>query len=244
MSRAIRRRVIAGLLVALPIAITFFILFWLYGLLDAVVFTPMSWVIGQLLEASGVASDQLPGWWYNWVLPVINLATLPVLLYFLGLAARGRMHRAIDWVLLRVPVVTTIYKAVRGAFQAVEMQEASANTFQRVVLVEFPHPGMKAPAFVTRSMTDVTTGRTILCVYVPTTPVPSSGYLLMVPEERVVELDWNIQETLQTVISGGLTAPETIDYFGQVGTPTVAEPTHRPPSSSGNAGQAGPTESD
>lgn len=169
-----------------------------------------------MLEASGlVAEEELPGWWDNGVLPLLNIVTVLFILYFLGLFARGRMHRTLDWVLMHVPVVTTIYKAVRGAFQAVEMQEASANKFKRVVLVDFPHPGTKVPAFVTRSLRDEKAGRIILCLYVPTTPLPTSGYLILVPEEDVVELDWNINETLQAVISGGLTAPDHIDYFGK-----------------------------
>lgn len=213
---AIRRRIIAGLIVALPIAITFFILFWLYGFLDAVVFGPISWVIGKVLENTGLVADEsLPAWWNNGVLPLLNIVTVLVILYFLGLFARGRMHRALDWILMHVPAVKTIYKAVRGAFQAVEVQETSSNKFKRVVLVEFPHPGTKVPAFVTRSVVDERTGQTILCLYVPTTPIPTSGYLILVPEEDVVELDWNINETLQAVISGGLTAPDHIDYFGK-----------------------------
>ena len=55
-------------------------------------------------------------------------------------------------------------------------------------------------------------GDVILCVYVPTTPVPTSGYMLMVPEEQVVAVDWDLQETLQAIVSGGLTVPPTVQY--------------------------------
>ena len=71
---------------------------------------------------------------------------------------------------------------------------------------------MKAPAFVTGESVDVSTGRTILCVYVPTTPVPTSGYMLMVEQEDVIELNWDLEETLQAIVSGGITVPETVTY--------------------------------
>jgi uncharacterized membrane protein len=84
---------------------------------------------------------------------------------------------------------------------------------RRVVLVAFPHPGMKVPAFVTGSCRDLDTQKVLLCVYVPTTPVPTSGYFMLVPEEEVVELNWTPEETLQAIISAGLTAPPQVRYF-------------------------------
>jgi uncharacterized membrane protein len=80
------------------------------------------------------------------------------------------------------------------------------------VLIEFPHPGMKAPAFVTSECKEETTGKVILCVYVPTTPVPTSGYMLMIPEEDVVELNWDLEETLQAIVSGGIKVPANVTY--------------------------------
>ena len=59
---------------------------------------------------------------------------------------------------------------------------------------------------------DTATNKTILCVYVPTTPVPTSGYMLMVPEENVVALNWDLQETLQAIVSGGITVPGKVSY--------------------------------
>ena len=69
------------------------------------------------------------------------------------------------------------------------------------------------PAFVTSSCVDVLTRKTILCVYVPTTPLPTAGYLLMVPEEEVVDIDWDVNETLAAIISGGITVPKEIGYW-------------------------------
>ena len=71
---------------------------------------------------------------------------------------------------------------------------------------------MKVPAFVTSECQEESTGETILCVYVPTTPVPTSGYMLMVPETDVVPVNWDLQETLQAIVSGGITVPEVVRY--------------------------------
>ena len=81
-----------------------------------------------------------------------------------------------------------------------------------MVLVEFPHPGIKAPAFVTGECTDELTGKTILSVYVPTTPVPTSGYMLLIPQENVIDLNWDLEETLQAIVSGGISLPKTVTY--------------------------------
>jgi uncharacterized membrane protein len=82
-----------------------------------------------------------------------------------------------------------------------------------MVLVKFPHPGTKLPAFVTGMCRDQETQKNLLCVYIPTTPVPTSGFFLLVPEDEVTELNWDAEQTLQAIISGGLTAPPEVSYF-------------------------------
>src|SRR5262249_58219061 len=68
-------------------------------------------------------------------------------------------------------------------------------------------------SFVTGTCRDLETQKVILCVYVPTTPVPTSGYFLLVPEEETTELNWSMEQTLQTIVSGGLTAHSEVRYF-------------------------------
>ena len=78
--------------------------------------------------------------------------------------------------------------------------------------MEFPHPGSKALAFVTKTLPTPSTGRTILCVCVLTGVVPPSGFTLFVPEEEVTDVDWSVNQTLQAILSGGITAPAMIHY--------------------------------
>ncbi len=120
---------------------------------------------------------------------------------------RSWVYRTLDWFLLHVPVVATIYRAVRNVVESLGSQFQGGADFKRVVLVEFPHPGMRSLGLVTNSLQDVTTGRTILTVCVMTGLMPPAGFTLFVPEESVTNIAWNVNETLQAIISGGITAP-------------------------------------
>lgn len=212
---AIKGRIFSGLLLALPIAITIWIIYWLYSTLQGIVLDPLAYLINAAYMGDRVAED-LPVWWRRIVAPAIAIGLVLVVLYFLGYLVRTRLARAVDWVLLRLPIVTIIYKAVRNVFQSLEDQ-GQGPRFKRVVLVEFPHPGMRALAFVTRSLQDVETGRTILCVCVLTGVVPPAGFTLFVPEGDVVDVDWTVNQTLQTILSGGITSPASIHYGRGVG---------------------------
>lgn len=141
---------------------------------------------------------------------------MALLLYFLGFLAQTRAVRLLDAVLLHIPILTTIHKAVSRVFRALSGQ-GQLDRFQRAVLVPFPHPGMRVPGFVTSICPDEVTDATILCVYVPTTPIPTSGYVLLIPEDQVTALEWGLEETVQTVVSFGITAPPRVTYFPRIG---------------------------
>lgn len=210
LGRAVRSRIIGGVMIVSPIAITFFIIHWLYTALKSIVITPVArlfvWIVAQ-------EPDQLPYWFKDWLVPIIAIVIVLLLLYLLGMFFRSRLHSAMDAFLLNVPFVTTIYKAVRNVFVALQQDPSDTARFKRVVLVKFPHEGMRVPGFVTSSCQDDATGKRILCVYVPTTPVPTSGYMLMVPEDEVTDLSWDLNETLQAIISGGISVPPKVRYF-------------------------------
>lgn len=203
---AVRTRIITGLLLALPIALTFWILYWLYSTLQAMVLTPMTHLYVY------VRQEPAPLWWDRWIAPPIAAFLILVLLYIMGLLVRTSVLRAVEWVLLHVPVVTPIYRALRNVSQSVASQMQTQRA-QRVVLVEFPHPGLRALAFVTNTLHDTQTGRTILCVCVLTGVMPPAGFTLYVPEESVTEVDWSVNQCLQAILSGGITSPASIQFF-------------------------------
>ena len=206
---AMKSRVVSGLVVALPIALTFWIIYQLYLILNNLVLSPAGSVVLRLLRYRTDINANAA--WVNYISPLIAFVLVLGLLYILGLFARSGIRRAVDWVLLRVPVVTTIYKATSNVIQSLDAQR-HASSFQRVVLVDFPHPGSKALAFVTKSLCDATTGKTILCVCVLTGVFPPSGFTLYVPEESVTDVDWSVNQALQAILSGGITTPAVIHY--------------------------------
>ncbi len=206
---SIQARIVGGLLLALPIVLTFWIIYWLYSTLKRVLLDPITGALRYVLHRERIT--ELPWWWDDVVAPAVAIVLVLGFLYFLGLFVRSWLHTTIDWVLLHVPVVTTIYRAVSNVVQSLGDQ-GKGPRFQRVVLVEFPHPGMRALAFVTNALRDATTDRTILCVCVLTGVVPPAGFTLFVPEESVTDIDWTVNQTLQAILSGGITAPGAVHY--------------------------------
>src|SRR5262249_46950772 len=146
---AVRTRIISGLVLALPIVLTFWIVYWLYTTFTQGFLDPLAEAIGSVFHSPWAQTR----WWRRVVNPMIAIGLTLGSLYFLGLAARTWVSRLVDRVLLHVPLVTTIYKALRNVFQSLGNQFQSPR-HQRVVLVDFPHSGTRALAFVTNSLRD------------------------------------------------------------------------------------------
>jgi uncharacterized membrane protein len=216
---AVRTRIMSGLVLALPIVLTFWIIYWLYITLTQAFLDPMAQAIGSLFHSPWAQTL----WWKRVVNPMIAVVLVLSFLYFLGWVARSWVSRSIDYVLLHVPVVTTIYKALSNVFRSLANQFQNQRN-QRVVLVEFPHPGSRALAFVTNALHDVTTGKTILSVCVLTGVFPPAGFTLFVPEESVTDVDWSVNQSLQVILSGGITAPATIRFSNGLDVPHAVGP--------------------
>jgi uncharacterized membrane protein len=111
--------------------------------------------------------------------------------------------------LARLPLVQTIYGGTKRFLHTLRQPPVSG---QRVVLISFPTPEMKAVGFVTKVMRDTDTGRELAAVYVPTSPNPTSGYIEIVPLEDVVQTDWTMEEAMSFVMTGGANAPDRVRY--------------------------------
>jgi uncharacterized membrane protein len=208
----IRARIVSGLFLALPIVITIWIVYWLYITFHHYVLDPIAHLVQYLRTTRSLPN--LPQWWDDYAAPLIAILLVLLSLYLLGLLVQSRWYRMLNWVLLHVPLVTTIYQAVSNVFGALDRQR-QANQFKRIVLVEFPNPGMRSLGVVTNSLRDARTGGSILCVCVLTGVMPPSGFTLFVPEESVTDLPWTMNQMIQAVVSGGITLPETIPYHGE-----------------------------
>jgi uncharacterized membrane protein len=156
--------------------------------------------------------------------PGIGLVIVVLCLTLIGALTAGVLGRVYvrltDRILARMPVVRGIYAAVKQIFETVLAKQS--NSFREVVLVQWPRDGMWTIAFVTAAVEGELrrrTGDDTIAVYVPTTPNPTSGYLMFVPRKDAVTLDMSVEDAIKYVISTGIvTAPEGI-----------AAPTTEPP---------------
>jgi uncharacterized membrane protein len=230
--RSVRDRIVGGLILAMPLLITLWAIGWLYSILELKVIDPLVGLLLWKLRWT-TSSKELPYWFETYAAPVIAIILALALLYALDLLADTRLRRTVGWALKRVPVFSHIYNPVQQIFQSLEQQPGEQRP-QRMVLVTFPHPGVKLPAFVTGTCRDVETDKVVLCVYVPTTPVPTSGFFLLVPEEETTDLNWNTEQTLQAVMSGGLSTPREVSFFSGRARPNN---TQAPPPAPGEAPQ-------
>jgi uncharacterized membrane protein len=121
----------------------------------------------------------------------------------------------------RLPLVHTVYGSVKRLISALQTEP---DGVERVVLIEFPNENMKTIGLVTRTMTDSDTGQKLAAVYVPTTPNPTSGYLEIVPVDRLVSMNWTIDEAMNFVVSGGAIAPERFAFSSKTESGLVSEP--------------------
>ena len=109
----------------------------------------------------------------------------------------------------RIPFVQTIYGGVKKLLAALQQKPDSV---QRVVMIAFPSPEMRTVGFVTQVFKDHLTGQELAAVFMPTTPNPTSGFLEIVPLDKIISTDWTMDEAMTFIISGGTMAPDKMHY--------------------------------
>jgi uncharacterized membrane protein len=201
---------IAGIFTVVPLIITWWVVKFIWQLLRDFGRPAVMWIALALRPFSSRAADILASPWFD---PLMAVVLVLVGLYALGWFATRvigqRLLKAFDALVQRVPLVNTVYTSVQK-FLAV--LQTKPDGVQRVVLINFPSPDMKAVGFVTRTLKDADTGRTLAAVYVPTTPNPTSGYLEIVPTENVISTTWTMDEAMTFIISGGAVAPPQMNF--------------------------------
>ncbi len=215
-----QRYLLAGIVTVIPILVTYWIMDFLVRLLISF---GRPFVTTFALVIQPRAPDLAEWLLDSWVQSVIALVIVLVGLYVLGAIASAVIGRRLialfDGIMSRIPLAKSIYGAVRKL--VVSLSEAPA-TGQRVVLIDFPSPEMKALGLVTRTFTDADTGDTLAAVYVPTTPNPTSGYLEIVPVTKLIYLDWSTNEAMTFVMSGGAVSRDRINYARSAAIPPPA----------------------
>jgi len=197
---------LAGVLVTAPLAITAAVAWWLIDLVDSKVvplipaqFNPDTY----MKEVLGLEIG----------LPGLGLIVLFVSITLIGALTAGLVGRWIvrfwESLLNRMPVVRSLYAAVKQILETVLKQQS--NAFQQAVLIEYPRRGLWAIAFVTsktKGEVEMRTPGDHVNVFLPTTPNPTSGFLLFVPVSELVPLEMGIEDAVKMVISGGIVTPE------------------------------------
>ncbi len=193
-----RRYIIAGLLVWLPIWVTLLVIRFLVELLDGT----MS-LLPRAYQPDSLIGFHIPG---------LGVLISILIVFFTGMLVTNFLGRKIielgEALVARIPLVRTIYMATKQVLET--LFSSSSESFRQVALIEYPRKGLWSIAFQTGNCAQEIAskaGHDMITVFVPTTPNPTSGFLMMVPKEDVIALDMTVDQALKLVISLGVVQP-------------------------------------
>ncbi|NLO05114.1 MAG: DUF502 domain-containing protein [candidate division WS1 bacterium] len=205
-----RTYLVAGIIAIIPIWVTWLLIEFLFRLLSsrgAPVVHELALQIAP--HAPGMARWLEQPWFQSLLAVTLMIAGLASLGWLTTRVAGQRLLTWFDSLVERIPVVKMVYGGVK---QLLNSLQARPDGVQRVVLIDFPSSEMKTVGLVTRTFVDADTGRKLAAVYVPTTPNPTSGYLEIVPVERITSTSWTVDEAMNFIISGGTVAPAVMNF--------------------------------
>ncbi|MCK5709204.1 MAG: DUF502 domain-containing protein [Deltaproteobacteria bacterium] len=209
-----RNNILAGVLVTVPFALTIFVLFklgsWIIGLVSA---APNRF-IGSLL-------DQLNPLVSQTIIFAIGLVGTLLIVLIVGAIAKNFLGRKLvgfgEYLIIKIPLARTIYIATKQVIETLFMGTGMRN-LKRVAMFEYPRKGIYSIGFVTSTIEDGKhhnrSGRKLVSIFVPTTPNPTSGYYIMLPEEDIKELSISVEDAFRIIMSAGL-ATNNIEDAGQ-----------------------------
>jgi uncharacterized membrane protein len=215
--RSLQRNILAGIITVGPLFVTYLI---------------FSYVLESLAKAGLPAVQFLaanfPRGWFGhpWLQPALAVLLTLAVLYVVGrvtsLVVGRQLFGLFESVLERLPFVAKVYTSVR---QLLDSMMAKKGANQRVVLIDFPIAGQKSIGFLTRTLSDATSGRSLAAVLVPNAINPTSAFLQILPTERVIETDLTMEQAMSMIMTGGAAGPDTIRYLpeadGKANMPTA-----------------------
>ncbi len=215
----LRNDFFTGLAVVLPAIISIAVIVWLFGTVSGITDKLLFAVPRDWKYIDGQRGDIHWYWSLAALLLALGLVTLVGRLtrYYVG----AKLVEISEGWLLRVPLLNKIYSTVK---QVKEAFAGNKSTFQQAVLIEFPRPGLYSLGFITsdqRNEVQVKTPQAVWSVFVPTTPNPTTGFLLYVPEDQLIRLEMSVAEAIKSIISLGAVSP---DYPSPLPTGSAANP--------------------
>ncbi len=206
--KSIKGVFLTGVIAVIPAGVTIYILYLIIKLMNNLVrFVPARYHPDQLLPF------HIPG---------LGVIITLILIFTIGLVTRSylgkKLARLGDRMVRRIPLVRGIYNALKQFVDAVFSDKG--QSFKKAVLLEYPRKGLYSIAFVTgvsRGEVQAKTSQRCVNVFVPTTPNPTSGFYIMVPEGDMITLDMTVEEAFTLIISGGIVSPEDIQYMPEKG---------------------------
>lgn len=193
---------LTGLLVILPIFITVYVILFLIRIMDAIL---------KIIPAKYLPETYLPIH-----IPGLGLIFVIILVFAVGLLTRNIVGRKIvhlgENVVERIPLVRILYAGVKQLLETIFLQKTDA--FKRVALVEYPRRGTYVIGFITgesKGEIQDKTEKNMINVFIPTTPNPTSGFYMLVPDDELVVLDMSVEDAFKLIISGGIVSPSKKD---------------------------------
>ena len=216
---SLRRYFVTGLIIVLPTLLTLYIVWMLFSLVGGLL-SPFLGVVLRDVVATDLAAP------LTTLLSVLVTATLIYLVGMTGTLFSQRIFQWAETLFARIPVVRGIYTSVRQLTDLFAVKDAS---FKKVALVEFPREGIYSLCFITsRRRFDIPgrPGRAV-SVLIPTAPVPTAGFFLLVPEEEIIPVDISVDEAMKMIISGGAITPLDRAPLAQVAADLTREQINR-----------------
>lgn len=203
LKKSVRKNLIAGFLVTLPVALTIFVLSFVINMVD----DAMAPVIAQIILKFHLPLPE------DFRVPGLGIFLIVVFIFFIGLMGANFFGRKIvelgDLILHQIPIVKGIYRTIQNLVRTISNSKLPA--FEKMVMVKYPHLSVASVGFLTCDTVESVqqkTGKDLVNVLIPTVPNLSLSFLLQVPRDQVVPLSMTIEEGIKFLVSFGIVVPE------------------------------------
>lgn len=189
---SIRNKFLAGLLILGPVGLTVLVLRWIFNVFDG--------LVGPYLKEH-----------VEWYFPGLGILFTVLAVYLIGLLTANLVGRksikVFERIMLRLPIIKIVYSTTKGIFQAFSIKGRS--NFKKAVFIQYPRKGLWTLSFVTGT-TSGTDGEEYYSIFVPSTPLPTTGFVLFIKKNEVIDARLSVEQGLKLLVSGGMVIPEKI----------------------------------